>query len=430
MSMRKLWAIMVVISLGCAASVCRAEGEACAVGGSADILVRESLSNGFGGLNDRLGELGVEVALGATQIYQQNVHGGVSTHDRRGRYSGSYDLVLSADMERLLGIEGGSISMLAEGSWPRDEGIDEISVGSFTGINADAGGRRSLDVTEFWYEQHFADETLFVRLGKLDLTCGFACRGCPVSFDGSAFANDETAQFLNDALVNNPTIPFPDNGLGVVIHWNPIDWWYIGVGAADAQADARETGFKTAFNDEDYFFYALETGVTPQLASANGPLQGAYRVGVWYDPQDKARFSDGSTKRDDGGIYFSCDQAVLKENADEQDSQGLGVFARVGWSSSEVEPEATFFWSAGAQYQGLIANRDDDVVAFGVAQATFSDKSDVAEDAETVFELYYNAAVTGWLALSPSVQYVMDPAGADTDVKDATIIALRAQITF
>lgn len=71
-----------------------------------------------------------------------------------------------------------------------------------------------MDITELWYEHALLDDTLRVRLGKMDITGGFECRGCPVSFDGSLYANDETGQFLNSALVNNPTIPFPDKGLG------------------------------------------------------------------------------------------------------------------------------------------------------------------------------------------------------------------------
>ena len=75
-----------------------------------------------------------------------------------------------------------------------------------------------------------------------------------MAFDGNAFANDETGQFLNGALVNNPTIPFPEQGLGVVLYFNPCDWWYIGGGVADAQADARQAGFTTTFGGESYFF--------------------------------------------------------------------------------------------------------------------------------------------------------------------------------
>ncbi len=59
--------------------------------------------------------------------------------------------------------------------------------------------------------------------------------------------------------------------------------------AAGACADARETGFNTALHGADDFFAIFETGLTPQIPSPAGPLQGAYRVGVWYDPRPKER---------------------------------------------------------------------------------------------------------------------------------------------
>ncbi|GAH06916.1 unnamed protein product, partial [marine sediment metagenome] len=154
---------------------------------------------------DGLAESGIELGLGVTQIYQQNVRGGISKHRRAGRYSGSYDLEISADLRKLLGIEGGSLYMLTEGKWSKSGGIDAPSVGSAFGVNGDGAPRRSMDVSELWYEQVFADETIRLRIGKMDLTGGFDCHGCPVSFDCSSYANDETTQFLNNALINNPT---------------------------------------------------------------------------------------------------------------------------------------------------------------------------------------------------------------------------------
>ena len=73
------------------------------------IWQRETLTDGFFGLGDGLAESGIELGLGVTQIYQQNVRGGISKHRRAGRYSGSYDLELSADLRKLLGIEGAAI---------------------------------------------------------------------------------------------------------------------------------------------------------------------------------------------------------------------------------------------------------------------------------------------------------------------------------
>ena len=63
----------------------------------------------------------------------------------------------------------------------------------------------------------------------------------------------------------------------------------------------------------------MEAGVTPQIDLGDGPLQGAYRVGFWNDPQPKANSDAAKTYRDDIGFYISCDQILLKENTDPQD---------------------------------------------------------------------------------------------------------------
>ena len=252
--------------------------------------------------------------------------------------------------------------------------------------------------------------------------------GCPVSFDGNRFANDETTQFLNSALVNNPTIPFPDEGLGVVLHWNPIDWWYVSYGIADAQADRRETGFNTAFHGKDYYISLFETGITPQFESTSGPLQGAYRIGVWYDPQGKDRFTREDAKRDDNGFYASLDQTLMKENRDAEDAQGLGTFARYGYADKSVN-DITQFVSGSVQYQGLFEDRDDDVIAVGIGYWKISDDSDPSVDAETVYEAYYNVQITKWLHLTPDIQYIQNPAG-DGNPSDTLVVGLRAQITF
>ena len=419
--MNKLKILLSVVILLSLAGICRAE--------DGSIWEQETLTNGFWGLNDQLADSGIEVGFGLTQIYQTNLRGGLSKHRRAGRYTGSYDLEVGADLQKLLGIEGGTLYIHTEGSWSKTD-FDATSVGSVFGINGDFAGRRSMDITELWYEQTMLGDTLRLRVGKLDITGGFECRGCPVSFDGSAYANDETAQFLNGALVNNSTIPFPDKGLGAILYWNPIEWWYASVGVVDAQADARETGFRTAFHKEDYFFYVFETGVAPQLDSANGPLQGAYRVGLWNDPQPKANADAAKERRDDVGFYLSCDQMLIKENAEPEDIQGLGTFFRYGYANSERN-DIVNYWSLGFQYQGLIDGRDDDVLGVGYAQGVFSNKADTTftDDYESVLEVYYNAQVTPWLSISPSVQYVANPGGDDT-VSDAVVFGVRAQMTF
>ena len=401
----------------------------CSAEQAGDAWHNDTLTGGFGGLNDQLTDDGIEIGFGITNIYQANLKGGISTHNKRGRYSGSYDLELSVDAQKLLGIEGSSLYVHGEGWWSKSGGIDGASIGSAFGVNGDAGSRDTLVITEFWWEQTMLDDTLRLRLGKLDMTGGFEHHGCPVSFDCSSYANDETYQFLNNALINNPTIPFPDYGIGAVLYWNPIEWWYASVGIADAQADPREIGFRTAFHGEDYFFYIFETGVSPRLDSANGPLQGTYRIGLWNNPQPKAN-EDVSETRDDVGFYVCCDQVLTKENSDPEDSQGFGAFFRYGYAPSKRN-DITNFWSFGFQYQGLIDGRDDDVLGVGFAQGIFSDSADTTytDDYENAVELYYNAQVASWLNISPSVQYIANP-GDNKAASDAVVVGVRVQMIF
>lgn len=375
------------------------------------------------GLGKTLAERGISLSLAATQVYQANLRGGLATHRRSGRYSGSVDLEVDLDMEKLAGLGGGRVYGLAEGSW--SDGLNDSSLDSLLGVNADAGGDRWTDVSQLWYEQKLLDNRMIVRAGKLDLTGGFEHHGCPVSFDCSAYANDENTQFLSDSLVNNPTIPFPDQGLGAVVYVEPVENFYVSGGIADAQADRRETGFRTALHGEDCFFAITEMGFVTDWGKG---LTGAYRAGLWYDPQPRERFS-GSSQRDSHGVYATFDQLLLKENADANDEQGLGAFLRFGCADGDVS-EIQTFWSVGGQYKGLIPGRDADVLGLGVAQGILSrDSAPGRTSQETVVETYYNAKICEWMHVSGHVQYLANPGGT-SGAGDALVVGVRLHMHF
>ena len=411
--MKKLGGFLTAVAFLTLAGICHAENDS--------IWEQETLTNGFWRLNDQLADRGIELGFGITSIYQANVKGGISTHARRGRHSGSYDLEMSADLQRLLGFESGSLFLHLEGGWPDTEGIDEPSIGSYFGVNADAIGNDAILVKQLFYEGPIFSDNLTLMIGKIDFTG---------VFDATAYADDECTQFLNATFVDDPTIPFPEYSLGIVLTYDLTDSWYIMGGIADAEADGRETGFNTTFNGDDYFLYIFETGVTPQLDSVKGPLQGAYRVGFWTDPQPKAHSGTSNTYRNDVGFYLSFDQMLAKENSDPEDSQGLGTFFRYGYADGKRN-DLTNLWSLGFQYQGLLEGRDDDVLGIGFAQGFFSNLASTTytDDYENALELYYNTQVTPCLSLSPSIQYIGNP-GGDKTVSDAVVLGLRAQITF
>jgi carbohydrate-selective porin OprB len=132
---------------------------------------------------DVMSATGLTVGVSSMNIYQQNTRGGMSTNDRNGRFNGSYSLEVAADFERLLGLEGIGFYTSADGAWSKSGDIDGDSVGSYFGVNGEGGARRSLDITQLWFEGAMFDGTLRVRAGKMDIAGGFECGGQPVAFD-------------------------------------------------------------------------------------------------------------------------------------------------------------------------------------------------------------------------------------------------------
>jgi len=388
----------------------------------------ETLTDDWFGYGAKLEDYGIEISLAFTQTWQTNARGGLATHRHSGRWAANYDLYTAIDLEKLLGLKGGMMYALVEGGW--SDRLDRTSIGSAVGNinNNTTGGEESIYVSELWYQQSLFNNVIKVRLGKIDLTSGFETQQFALGFDQNAFAFDETSQFMNSALNTNPTIPFPNQGLGAMVLFRPTKLFFVAAGVADAQADQHETGFNTAFRDEDYFFAIFETGLTPVIDSANGRMPGAYRVGFWYDPQDKARLNGDGSKQDDMGFYLSFDQVLFKENVYLKDEQGLGVFARYGFADSDVNA-IKCFWSAGTQYEGLIPTRDNDVFAFAFAQGKVDSDAGYNKELETIMEIYYNAQLTPWFNLTPSMQYIWDP-GAVHGVGNAVVFGLRMQMFF
>jgi porin len=378
---------------------------------SAPLWERDTLTDGWFGLGGWIEEHGLSLGFGLTQVYQASPAGGAVASDGADDLAGSYDLELGLDTGALLGLAGGQVYALVEGGW--SEGLDPRSVGSLFGINTDALGDHRGQLAEVWYEQALLDDRVRLRLGRLDLTTGFECRGFPAAFDGSAFANDETSQFLNGGLVNNPAIPFPDRGPGVALHLQPASWWYATAGLARVEVD----------DDRHEPFGILETGVAPVLTTTGCRRPGAYRVGVWYDPQPKPLLA-GHESGSDLGLYLAFDQMVLPE----VEAQGLGLFGRIGLADGDAYP-IHGFWSLGAQWQGMIPGRDEDVLALGLAHGRLSRAAGFQAPHESVVEFHGRIQLSPWLSLTPSFQYVLNPGGAN-DAQAPLVGGLRIQVAF
>lgn len=226
-------------------------------------------------------------------------------------------------------------------------------------------------------------------------------------FDTNGAANCEITQFLSKSLVNNPTISFPQAGMGAAGKWSPASWMYVQGAAADAFAVATESGFDTAFHSSGGPFSIFEIGVSPSLAGRSG----TYRFMFWRKPASGP--SQGGPSPENHGFALSFDQSLTKS---------LTLFSRYGTTDVPVGGIRNF-WSVGAHLKGPLPGRRDDFLQCGLARGNA-----VPQD-ETLIEIGYNVHATDHLAITPIMQVFVDPAQDPRD-ETAVVAGLRAVYVF
>ena len=250
----------------------------------------------------------------------------------------------------------------------------DFEVGGLTLLNGYAArlvNQNELTLRESWIMTELADQRLALTAGRLDLTN---------YFDHNAAANDETTQFLSDALVNNPMLGLSENGAGLSAVYDPKSGFTAKFGYQQSSSAAT--------NLSDSLFYLAEV---TKLFTPFNLGEGNYRV--WYR-------TDNSTGVDLQAYGVSIDQKI---------NQFLTVFGRVGSAQSLSDPVALTpgtrdkFMSFGFQFaNGGTFNPED---AWGVG---FANTELGAGDQEDLVEAYYNFRMTQKMQLSFHLTHVTE----------------------
>jgi len=195
-----------------------------------------------------------------------------------------------------------------------------------TEVRARLVRQNEIGLREAWLRTELFSQRLALTAGRLDLT-NF--------FDRNAAANDETMQFISDALVNNPVLGLATNGSGFAAIFDPKIGLNFKAGFQQSNPDA------TNLNDSIYSLAEVGYLMTPF-----GLGEGNYRV--WVRATNAA---DRTSKA--WGV--SIDQKIAPP---------VPLFARYGDGKvpSGAEGETAFsagqhFWSGGVAFrEGLILN--------------------------------------------------------------------------
>ncbi len=273
----------------------------------------------------------------------------------------------------------------------------EIGYAGVTGVGFSAAG--SLLTNLYWY-QRFPENRFAFAAGIVDVTD---------YVDVYGLVNSRT-DFLNQAFLTDPTIPTPDQGLGSAARYLTDKNFYVLGGVADANGDPSDPGsaIDSLVNTHELFKH-IEVG--------------------WIGSFER-RLSDN--------IHFTAWQADAREVAQVDDGWGLAF----SFSRELYDRWIPFFRAGYSDGGGAILERSislglgyqidarDDYLGFGAnwgrppKEATEGQNED-----QYTFEAYYRLQALPELAITPDVQFIVNPA-LDPSEESLWIFSLRVRATL
>lgn len=149
-----------------------------------------------------------------------------------------------------------------------------------------------------------------------------------------------------------------------------------------------------------------------------------------------------NTESETWAAVYSFEQFLWQPK--DNHAAGIGTFFSFGVSDGKANP-IKYSYSLGLVGKGVVPNRPRDTFGIGWARTEFSDNFvpylrdtfDLGLKNEDAVELYYNAAITPWLSVSPSLQIIspaldrtLDSSGNFKSMDTAYMLGVRIGIRF
>lgn len=372
------------------------------------------LTGDWGGLRTDLEAAGVEVSGAYVADLAAPWSGGLRS---RSSFASLLDVNVAFDLEALLGLPSTYAYVDAYSIAGRSPSRD---IGDFQGVSNIQNANLE-QIAEVWVET-WVDAFRF-KVGKVDFNSEFA-----VQEIGGDLVSSTAA--ISPAIVAYPTFPNPATSINVF--YTPSETFYVGLGMYDgAFGDGINTGTRGpkgffSSTPSDSYFYCLEVGAAWRGGGTWG--SGRTAVGCYHHTATFARFDGGTDSGTEGG-WATVEQRLWRENPQDDDGQGIGMFATVGVADDQVSACGSTL-AIGFEWGGPIDGRDFDVFACGLYYCDLSDRAGAGTpNDETVFEVLYKVQVTPALSVKPELQYVSNPGGV-AGVDDVLVALLRVEMLF
>jgi hypothetical protein len=307
------------------------------------------------------------------------------------------------------------------------DGIDGSANATTTFATANAtvfGNQAGPVLMQAWYQLDIPVGADSGNLGQVELTVG---KIDPFGFfDGNNIADDESEGFMNLAFVHNPLL---DAGVDIGVGSHGASPGLRVAYVSDINGGNNITASLGVFgassgtsSGADYLNSFSKPLTIAQLEYAGktwSGLHGAYRIYAWNNQRADDQINSGEEKHAGWGI--SLDQQVAAHAT---------LFARYG-DSTQGNLNFDRAYTLGGQVAGSAWGREGDSIGFAYgALKTSSEYRNAGNGSgsEKIYELFYAWQANDSLQLTPSLQFIDNPAGTGSD--DLTVFGVRAKLAY
>jgi porin len=381
---------------------------------------RERLTGDWGGARDTAERRGVTFQIEATG-FAQDMFAGDGPDQAEG--GARFDALVNVDTGKLGWWDGGGFRTHLES---RFGDIPIFRAGALwpmsTGTSLPLGDPNRFVLTSIYYTHRFGAATVLMagRINVIDLLAG-----------DPFFGGWGAHRFQNVAFVAPPTGVLPPTIVGAIVSTRRGAWSFTGM-VFDPNDQTNDYWFDDLFQDGvnvslspgwsgEVGGRTTSLGVTATFSTARGTNLGE----ILLPPELQTGDKRGSYSVGVQASHLLAESAVLK-------GRGLGVYGRVAVGDGNPNPIQSMF-SGGLSGHGMIAGRPRDSFGLGYFNYGFSDElaGSLQEvlplGTEQGLEVFYNAALTGWLRLTADLQ-VVSPVRKERGT--AVIGSLRLNVAF
>jgi porin len=383
--------------------------------------------------HEKLQEKGVNIAA---SYYIELAGNPIGGKNHGFAHAASVGWALGLDFDKLLNIHG--LSFFSSALYRSGSNLSANKIDNQFPVTQLFGGG-TIRLNEVYLKETLFDGNFHFKVGHLTGGNDFLSSPFYCEFISNALCGSPISVFFNA-----PFLAYPFSTWGAYLDFKPSKTVLLKFAVYNNNLGIKANkyhGCNFTFKSTDGAMWMNEWVYLLNQSPNDQGFKGNYKLGGYYQTGQKKLFN-GGYQTGNYGLYALFDQMLYRKFGPGT-SQGLTLFGSFLFAppNRNMFP---YFFDLALVYKGLFAGRNSDYLSFGMANGNYSSDlravqrrakvsgipsplGDQPQFYETVFELNYWYRFNKYFALTPGIQYVINPKGYGT-TSNAVILDMQISI--